>query len=146
MSIQHAQAIKSCKEFFSIRELMPPDLVGKFSEEILWKQIDTDLLLALAWVRAEYNDQIVINNWSFKAPGTLKYCGFRPSSCSEGAVLSGHRLGKSADLHAKDLIRLLEICMRCPYITEVEDERDTPTWVHISVRAHAGDGVRVVRA
>ena len=143
MSIEHKNAIKECKKFFCIEELCPPELVNSFPEDWLWNLFDTHLLLAVVWIRKKVGCAITINNWHAK--GKRKYCGFRPSSCKEGAQLSGHRLGSSLDLHCKDLAGLQKACLECPYLTEIEAFDKTPTWAHISTRPHCETGIRIIK-
>lgn len=142
MSTKHKEAVRALHGLFDIRELVTRSLYESFPAETLWSLFDTDLLLGLAWVKRRYNGPIWINTWCFG--GSLDERGFRPSSSKEGATLSGHKLGKSLDLGAKDLAKLREICMKCPYFTEIEDSKLTPTWVHISTRAHMMDGLRII--
>ena len=144
MSIEHRNAIKAVKKYFCVKELFPPELVESFPEDTLWNQLDTQLLKALVWIRVKYDGAIMVNNWHAK--GTRIASGFRHQACNVGAQLSGHRLGRCLDLHAKDLPRLRKVCMDCDLLTEIEAEALTPTWVHISTRPHTGNGLRIIGA
>lgn len=144
MSAKHKEAVRALHGLFDIRELVPRSLYESFAADTLWGLFDTELLLGLAWVRLRFGKSITINNWH--KGGKREYSGFRPSGCTVGATLSGHRLGKCVDMIAGDLERLRALCLECPHFTELEDERDTPSWVHASTRAHMMEGLRIVRA
>jgi len=117
------------KRYFTIRELVHKDLLSRYSEEALWNSLDDVLLEALYWIRTTYGKPITINS------GDLQNCGLRYNQNS----LSAHMLGKALDLHASDLNALLEVCKRCPYLTEIEDPAVTlpKKYIHVSVR-HTG--------
>lgn len=144
MSIEHLNAVKVCKKYFSVKQLFPPELVESFPEYTLWGMLDTQLIKALVWIRVKFDAPILVNNWH--ANGTRKYSGFRHSACTVGAQLSAHKLGRGLDLHATDISKLRKICLECPLLTEIEAESLTPTWVHISTRPHFEDGLKIVTA
>ncbi len=120
---------------FDLTELVPPDLLGQMGEKC-WELFDPRLLLSLDMIREILHVPLFINDWAIG--GKLKYRGFRPPHCPEGAALSQHRFGRAADISSPKMgadqirLRLIEINRVLHHITFIEDK--TPTWVHIDCR------------
>lgn len=128
---KHALVVDQLKatKWLSIKELVKePILLEKYTEDQLWCLFSTDLLKAFLWIRSKHNAPITITS-------AFRYMR---------ADLSGHNFGYSLDLKAKDMKKLREIAKLCPYLTEIEDESFTPTWVHISTRPSMIKGIRFI--
>lgn len=127
-------------EWFEIHELVPPELIS-LPEDYLWELFDEKILVVLDRLRIALGRPITVNNW--KSGGQYKFSGFRPKNCKIGAKKSGHKLGKSVDIKVKGMTpaEVLSFIQsrynEFPEITEIEDIKFTPTWLHISCR-HTG--------
>lgn len=142
MPSDHSLIVRKLKKYFHIEEFVSKEYFESFPEETLWCIFDTNLLKGILWVREKTGLKITINNW--KWGGSRVDSGFRGQGSNTGAKLSGHRLGRCADLIAADMAKLRIACMECPYFTEIEAEKHTPGWVHVSTRPHFLTGLRII--
>ena len=121
---------------FPISELVPPEILHKYSEELLWSKFDPDFLWDLQFIR-DNNGVIYVNDGK-----NLQYCGYRPITTNIGAMLSDHREWRAFDLHPKEcsVDELYEWILnnkhRFRKLNCVEDIELTRkgNWVHISYR------------
>lgn len=79
-------------KYYTIKELVNPDLLKKIGEETAWKMFDDRLLKAADQIREKYGT-IVVNT------STLKDCGLRDPQSTTGAKYSMHKIGRALDLH-----------------------------------------------
>lgn len=79
-------------KYFTIKELVNPDLLKKIGEETAWKMFDDRLLKAADQIREKYGT-IVVNT------STLHDCGLRDPQSTTGAKYSMHKIGRALDLH-----------------------------------------------
>src|SRR4051812_17727107 len=81
---------------FTIEELVDPDTFKTLGQDA-WRLFDPLLLATLDRIRERYGRAVTVNNWASTPPGPFRFRGFRPSDCTEGAKLSGHRRGQCID-------------------------------------------------
>ena len=137
------------KQYFSIKELVPPD-VYKIHGEGAWRFIDADLLRVLLVIREEIGRPITINNWAFG--GGMTQRGLRhnlsPLTTRSGRVyLSAHIFGKAVDFNVKGMTA-------CEVREWIEDNADLLpasvrlernkggepiSWVHLDVLTIGGE-------
>jgi hypothetical protein len=118
-------------------ELVPPEI---FNSELLlptW-YINKVVLVVLEKLKDRFG-AITVNNWH--AGGQFNYCGYRPQTCTTGAVFSMHRLALAADTHyvghtpeeVRQDIRDHFIDIYKPLgLTTIES--NCPEWVHFDAR------------
>lgn len=80
-----------CK-YFSIKELVNPDLLKTIGEEVAWIILDEELLIGADLIREKYG-AITINT------NGLKDCGLRDPQSKTGAKYSMHKIGRALDGH-----------------------------------------------
>ena len=80
-----------CK-YFTIKELVNPDLLSKIGEKVAWRLLNPTLLKKVDALRDKFGP-ITINT------PTLKDCGLRDPLSTTGAKYSQHKLGNALDLH-----------------------------------------------
>lgn len=120
-------------KYFTIKELVSPDIYSVLSEEACWRLIPQIVQTNLDALRKEFNSPIIINDGK-----TLVNCGIRSKMCEVGAVNSRHKLYDSNitafDLHAKDLTKLVDL-VKTNYkkfgICSIEDTAYTKSWLHV---------------
>lgn len=83
-------------KYFTIKELVPPEVYNELGEKQCWDLFEPKALEALENVREILGVPLVCNNWA--KGGNRKYCGFRQSSCPIGAKYSLHKLACAFDL------------------------------------------------
>lgn len=144
LPIHSGLAIMYRPRWFSVQELVPHETYSARGDAAL-ELLDERLLRTLDALRDEYG-RIKINTWA--TGGDLKYRGFRPRDCNVGAEYSQHRYGRAADITPLDtpLEVVYEAIKDGLYdeITTVENLQFTPTWIHVDVRNHRQEAVRVV--
>ena len=134
---------------FTIHELADPSIIAERGEEATWGLLDPQLFPALDWLRSVFGP-IHING------GKFKESGLRRKDTATGSSKSAHKNGQAYDLKPKAqgvtvqkmyaYVLANEAEAMRHGITEVEDIRDTPTWLHISCRPHTlGNKIRIVR-
>ena len=133
-------------QHFAIHELVPPETLQALGEARCWWLLDEGMLRDLDRLREDLAGaglcgKITINNWHWG--GQLKYSGFRPADCTEGAKHSQHRCGRGFDLKPDgkwdrdkaDQVRqyIRDHRDRYPAIRSMETGI---TWVHVDGRNH----------
>lgn len=83
-------------KYFTIKELVHPDLLKQIGEETAWKIFDDRLLKAADEIRKKYG-ACTVNT------GTLTDCGLRDINSTTGAKYSAHKMGRALDLHILDI-------------------------------------------
>jgi hypothetical protein len=84
-----------CKHY-KIKELVNPEFLKKFSEDLLWTFFDERLLKAADGIRDKFGPCFVNT-----ADGALKDCGARLQDSSAGSPYSAHKIFRALDLHVK---------------------------------------------
>ena len=79
-------------KYFTIKELVNPELLKKIGEETAWKMFDDRLLKAADQIREKYG-AVVVNGTG------LTDCGLRDPQSTTGAKYSMHKIGRALDLH-----------------------------------------------
>jgi len=122
----------------------------KMLGERAWQLFDADLLYDIDNAMISFfGQEPIINNWLDK--GFYKYSGFRPVYCTEGAILSQHRLGNAFDLkfkavQPKEVFKLIyDNSELWPSITCMEAPDLTPTWTHIDGRNIDTDKIYIIK-
>lgn len=126
--------------YFSIEELVAPELLEALGEDKCWDLIPEIVKLTLDRIRAEYasayGDTIKINDWHIG--GNYKYSGVRPKNCPIGAKYSRHKQWLAFDIKPwkGDIENLQEIITTFDSdfnLSRVESFDYTPTWIHIEI-------------
>ena len=88
--------IYRCKHF-KIWELVPPNMLTDIVEDMdkLWLLFDMNALKSIDALRERYGPAIINTH---HLGGVLKYRGWRPFDCEEGAEFSPHKRGAGFDL------------------------------------------------
>lgn len=84
-----------CK-YFSIKELVNPDLLKQIGETTAWKLFDERLLRYADVIREKYGACTVNANG-------LVDCGLRDPQSATGAKYSMHKIGRALDLHIRSI-------------------------------------------
>ncbi len=84
-----------CK-YFSIKELVHPDLLKAIPESTLWTLFDDRLLRCADLIREKYGPCTI------NASG-LTDCGLRDPQSKTGAKYSMHKIGRALDLHIRSI-------------------------------------------
>lgn len=120
-------------EFFSIDELLPPEVLGVLCDGAAWRLV-APFASSLDMIRKFYGGPVTVNS------ANLRYCGLRPRICSTGASRSSHKGVDTEiqgfDLHAKDLDHLISIVKTNSKelrIVRMEDPAVTRSWVHVEI-------------
>ena len=143
-------------KYFKAYELVSKAVYNRFGDTSI-KFMDKELLMTLDVIREYFGKPVNVNNW--KTGGGLSQRGFRENisqivkdKTAKGTLyLSAHTLGKGVDFHINGLSPreivdgILSNRKKFPFITRIEDPRDTPTWVHIDVMHTGKDGVEIFR-
>lgn len=79
-------------KYFTIKELVNPELLKKIGEETAWKMFDPRLLKMADKIREKYGPCTV------NASGLVD-CGLRDPNSTTGAKYSAHKLGRALDIH-----------------------------------------------
>lgn len=118
--------------YFDIEELVPRAILKAKGEEYCWALLDPLFLKSLDMFRMDYDASIWLNNWAIG--GDRQYCGWRPSLCMEGAVLSSHKKGVAGDMHSGDIDALHKFAAKYAFahgFTRMESSLYTPSWCHL---------------
>lgn len=83
-------------KYYTIKELVNPDLLKKIGEETAWKMFDDRLLRAADQIREKYGACTVNANG-------LTDCGLRDPNSTTGAKYSMHKIGRALDLHIRSI-------------------------------------------
>jgi len=146
--------MKTIKDYFSIRELVCPDVYAKHGENA-WAFLDKNLLKVLLWIREGIGKPMTINTWA--NGGNYSQRGLRCNLCSlvsdktrRGQLyVSAHMLGKAVDFGVQGMsaeqVRqwLQNNSHRLPYPIRVEDG---VSWVHIDIRNDKNDNLYFFKA
>lgn len=84
-----------CK-YFSIKELVNPDLLKQIGEITAWKLFDDRLLKCADLIREKYG-ACTVN------ASRLTDCGLRDPQSKTGAKYSMHKIGRALDLHIRSI-------------------------------------------
>lgn len=84
-----------CK-YFSIKELVSPELLKTIPESTLWTMFDDRLLKCADLIREKYGACTV------NASGLMD-CGLRDWTSKTGAKYSAHKFGRALDLHIRSI-------------------------------------------
>lgn len=79
-------------KYYTIGELVNPDLLKKIGEETAWAIFDDRLLEAADEIRKKYG-VCTVNT------GGLTDCGLRDINSATGAKYSAHKMGRALDIH-----------------------------------------------
>lgn len=135
-------------KYFTINELADPAIIAYAGEQATWGMLDPTLFPALDWLREKFGP-ILINGRGYTESG------LRRKDTKTGSPRSAHKSGQAYDL--KPLAKRATVQAMYQFvldneaeamrhgITEVEDIRDTPTWLHISCRPTGLKKIKVVR-
>jgi len=120
--------------FFSISELICPEILEVLTEEAAWRLIPYSTILSLDLLRSMYGGPIYINGKG------LTHCGVRCKCTTVGARHSRHKLyeyeSTAFDLHCDDMGKLRAIIEANSIqlqIDKVEDYASTASWTHIQI-------------
>ena len=138
-------------EYFKIQELVSKNVYNKYGESA-WRFIDEKLILSIDAIREYFNQPVTINNWMWG--GNLQQRGLRANkddivSGKKDYYISQHCLGKAVDLNIRDFSikeiydSILQNKDKFPYITRIENIKNTPTWIHIDVANTESDSIEV---
>ena len=83
-------------KYFTIKELVNPQLLAQIGEETAWKLFDDRLLKAADEIRKKFGACTVNANG-------LTDCGLRDINSATGAKYSAHKLGRALDLHIQSI-------------------------------------------
>jgi hypothetical protein len=130
-------------KYFNLEEMVPKAIFKQFGSQAAWF-INPRLLDVLDALRQETGARIIVNNWS--SGGTMELRGYRPPDCTLGAKYSMHKLGLAVDISSPDIslecLRKELFFNQSRYIalglTTLEDEKFTPTWIHLDCRPLCG--------
>lgn len=99
-------------QHFSIKELVPPDILEQKGEDWCWQRLNPDMLRFLdqfwedaqqTWGSTNTKVAITLNDWSWGGRFSLR--GWRPADAPVGAKHSYHKDGNAVDvvLHRVDI-------------------------------------------
>lgn len=83
-------------KYFSLKELVAPELIKKIPEWKLWLIFDERLLRCADLIREKYG-KCTIN------VSGLTDCGLRDFTTDTGASISAHKFGRGLDLHISEI-------------------------------------------
>lgn len=83
-------------KYYTIKELVNPELLKKIGEETAWKLFDERVLKAADEIRKIYGPCIINGSG-------LTDCGLRDINSTTGAKYSAHKLGRALDIHIVSL-------------------------------------------
>lgn len=126
-----------CK-YFSIEELVHPQILKKIGETNSWMRLDEECLQDIDLIREEWGSAIYINR------GAADSRGLRPPDDPDGSFYSVHKMGKAFDLvpaggDVKGLFALVKRLIqegKLKKINTLEDLHYTPSWVHVASMNH----------
>jgi len=125
--------IQATKSFFQDEFVYPN---GDFSK------VDPKIVIVAQWIRDQLGKPVTINNYA--TGGKYKESGLRDVNTTTGAKRSAHKEGKAIDIKVKGMTakEVYEFCLAnsdtlyAMGIREIEDQRFTATWVHLSTRGN----------
>ena len=119
-------------KYFTIQELVSPDILAVLCEEGAWRLIPNEVALGLDTLRVLHGRPLFINGKG------LTNCGVRSVGSPVGASQSGHKLYRDEtcfDLHSdhlNDLVATVRANFRQLGITRIESPSKTPGWLHVT--------------
>lgn len=121
-------------KYFSIKELVHPQILKAIGETNSWMRLDAGCLKDLDAIREEWGSGIYCNQ------GAIDSRGLRPPDDPDGSKYSSHKQGKAFDLVPSngktDDLRNMVIQMikdgKLNSFNTVEDKAYTPTWCHFA--------------
>jgi len=128
-------------KYFSVKELVHPDIYNKFRERSLMF-FDTKILWTADKLRERYG-KAIINTWA--SGGNRSYSGLRPFDSRIGASYSTHKFGKAVDiLFEKATAHEIRVDMKrfseLECFSKITRCEDGVSWLHVDVAniEHAG--------
>lgn len=124
-------------KYFKIQELVDPETFAALGTRC-WILFRPELLWTIDEIRVFFDRPVLINNWIFG--GTLKYRGFRPSSCKVGAKFSQHKFGCAVDFDVRDMTanevrkKIMDNYKTSKAFQHITAMERNVTWVHIDLR------------
>jgi len=126
--------VKVSKSFYADEFLYP--------DETDINKIDLRLIEVAQWLRDTLAKPITINNYA--TGGQYKESGLRSLTTTTGAKKSAHKEGKAIDIKVKGMTakEVFDWCLDRQMelyamgIREIEDNKYTPTWTHLSTRGN----------
>jgi len=121
---------------FDIRELVHPDIHEAHGDRCP-NFISAFLPVTLESLKENLTEVVTVNNWIWG--GNRDSAGLRPDGDPDGAKLSTHKFGNTADPKFKHhtaeevYYHILSNPHKYPHIIRMEHIDHTPTWVHIEV-------------
>jgi len=127
------ERIKCTKNFFQDEFCFPG---GDFN------LVDSKLVVVAQWLRDTLGKSVTINNYA--TGGKYKESGLRSLTTTTGAKKSAHKEGKAIDIKVSGMTakEVFDFCLNKQIelyamgIREIEDNRYTPTWTHLSTRGN----------
>lgn len=119
---------------FDLRELVHPEIIQAHGDRSA-NFISVFLLITLEAIKENTDDIITVNNWMWG--GTRDSAGLRPDGDPDGARLSTHKFGNTADPRPKNqtpqelYYHILNNQDKYPHVIRMENIEHTPTWVHV---------------
>jgi len=83
-------------EFFTLEELVHPNIVKSVHPDLCWKLLDPNILIVADEIRRSYGPTVV-NDWSWG--GGLRGAGLRALDGGFGSIRSMHMCGQALDFH-----------------------------------------------
>lgn len=134
--------------YFSVRELVHPDILSKLGEKRAANTISDYLLLELERIRDMFG-AVYINGGTYKNSG-LRKASFYKRWGIQYESYSTHQYGNTADLKFGNSIKPSEVYDyilkhqdHFPYIVRMENARQTKTWLHIECGKYREDKIEV---
>ena len=130
---------------FVLEELVAPAIFHELGEAA-WDLLNENALRSLQALRDKFGP-ITVNNWH--TGGAYKESGLREQGTTTGAPKSAHKRGKAFDCKFKNYTvrQVFDYVIahqdQFPLIRRIENIVASPTWLHIDVVEHDGDGIKV---
>lgn len=136
--------------YFSIKELVHPQILNAIGEDNSWLRLDADCLIDLDSIRGMWAQEVRVE-WPNEPEGILINAGaadsrgLRPPNDPDGGFYSVHKQGKAFDLvpangrHKKFYAFVKELIETgfCKAFNTMEDSAYTPTWCHVAKMNHS---------
>lgn len=133
--------------YFELYEWLPKNFYNThypyYGENLWWMLFDHKIRYTAQQLRLRYGP-MVMNDWHWRSNDNHcnQYRGYRPLSCSVGAKLSQHKVGKALDAKFRkgSVEKIRKDIIANPYhedfkyITCIEMD---VSWLHVDVRPHS---------
>lgn len=124
--------------YFTIHELVHPQIIRDIGETNAWRRLDEDILKDLDYIRDEWYHEHRSGIYINRLDLGLDSRGLRPPNDIDGAFYSSHKLAMANDLEPVngkyfELYRLVYRLIangKLRKINTLEDFNYTKTWVH----------------